>query len=1013
MSDDENRMGFVRCKLPWIAGAGALLLFLVTLNHWVSLRSLPSAAKVAGWEWGLPLQAPLFYLVTYPIRWFPASVQALAMNGFTAICAALTLVLLARSVALLPHDRTHEQRLRERSDYSLLSNSLAWVPIILAVSVCALQLTFWEHATAITGEMFDLLIFAYVIRCLLEYRITLEDRWLAKMALLYGLGVTNNWALIAFFPLFLGALIWIRGIRFFEPAFLIQMVLLGFLGLLLYFFLPVLWMFKHEGDYSLFQILRANWASQKGFLADTPVLRNRVFLLSLTSVLPVFLMGIHWPSRSGETSEVGAQLTTVAFRIIHLFILAACLFVAFDPKFSPRLLGMGMPFLTFYYLGALAIGYYSGYALLVFSDPPRKSWHRDSPLLKILNPVVRAAVLLAMVIVPIALARQNMPRIYAADGSLLKDLVAHTVQTLPAAPAYLLTEDVYQLTLLQADLAARHRAQDYVLVNTRLLESPDYHELLRKHWGDRWPSLGTREELGSRVPTADIQRLILGLATSNRVAYLHPSFGYFFDVLYPEPNGAVYPLHPFAAEEVLPPSLTDNQLKANQAFWAGMTDTLDKIRKASELDSIDAKYVSQVYSRGLNNWGVQEQRNGKFAEAGKNFNSAFALNTNNLPAQINAQYNDIYVNARTTTIDINKVLEDKFGGVRSWDIILGENGPFDQPDFCGVLGDGFLVQTQYRQAALQFSRTTFFQPTNLVARLSLAKAYVYGDWVDKGMAEIEKIERDFKDRSEREKGDIVSLKAAAYYQKKDFPKAEEILLSARAKHPDDPGLNQALFELYRVSDKYTNALAVANEQLAKIPTNVVVLLQKAELQLNHDDTAGAHSTVQEVLKLAPKSGAALLFEAFVYIRETKYAQAEAILDKVLLQDPDNLQARLYQGIALMEQKQTDKALESFTKVLDKQPANIAALRNRAILNLRAKNLSDAKEDYQKLRKLAPKSYAVMYGLAEIAYFQKDYIAATHYYELYLKYIPAEPNSELQEERKQVQDRLKELKTLSK
>src|SRR5207245_2952744 len=117
-----------------------------------------------------------------------------------------------------------------------------------------------------TGEMFDLLIFSCLVRCLLEYRLTLEDRWLAKMAFLYGLGVTNNWALIAFFPLFLGALIWIRGIRFFEPAFLVQMVVLGFVGLLMYLFLPILWLIKHEGDYSLFQILRANWASQKVYL---------------------------------------------------------------------------------------------------------------------------------------------------------------------------------------------------------------------------------------------------------------------------------------------------------------------------------------------------------------------------------------------------------------------------------------------------------------------------------------------------------------------------------------------------------------------------------------------------------------------------------------------------------------------------------------------------------------------------------------------------------------------------
>src|SRR5688572_30041156 len=193
MSDEENPSGFVRSKLPWIAGVGGLILFLVTLNQWVNLRSLPVAAKVAGWEWGLPVQAPLFYLVTYPIRLFPAGIQALALNVFTALCGAFVLILLARSVALLPHDRTHEQRLRERSDYSLLSIRLSWVPIVLAVTTCALQLTFWEHATAMTGEIFDLLIFAYLIRCLLEYRVSMEERWLSKLALVYGLGVTNNW----------------------------------------------------------------------------------------------------------------------------------------------------------------------------------------------------------------------------------------------------------------------------------------------------------------------------------------------------------------------------------------------------------------------------------------------------------------------------------------------------------------------------------------------------------------------------------------------------------------------------------------------------------------------------------------------------------------------------------------------------------------------------------------------------------------------------------------------------
>ena len=143
----------------------------MTLNHWVNLRSLPVAAKVAGWDPGLPVQSPLFYVVTFPLRFLPAALQSVALNVFTALCAALTIILLARSVALLPHDRTHEQRLRERSDYSLLSITLAWVPILLAAGACALQLTFWENATATSVEMFDLLIFAYLVRCVLEYRV--------------------------------------------------------------------------------------------------------------------------------------------------------------------------------------------------------------------------------------------------------------------------------------------------------------------------------------------------------------------------------------------------------------------------------------------------------------------------------------------------------------------------------------------------------------------------------------------------------------------------------------------------------------------------------------------------------------------------------------------------------------------------------------------------------------------------------------------------------------------------
>ena len=106
----ENR--FVPGVLPWLIAGVALLLYTLSLNHWLSLSSLLPVARLSGWIWQPSLTDPLYWLVTYPLRWLPASLIPLLLNLFSAVCAALTLALLARSVSLLPHDRTKEQRIR-------------------------------------------------------------------------------------------------------------------------------------------------------------------------------------------------------------------------------------------------------------------------------------------------------------------------------------------------------------------------------------------------------------------------------------------------------------------------------------------------------------------------------------------------------------------------------------------------------------------------------------------------------------------------------------------------------------------------------------------------------------------------------------------------------------------------------------------------------------------------------------------------------------------------------------
>src|SRR2546423_884993 len=158
---------FTRVYLPLAVCVASFALFLFTLNRWVSLNNWGAAtfftssnglfqtARLNGWVWQPQIYEPLYWLLTWPAHWLPARCVPIALNLFSAVCAALALGLLARSVALLPHDRTDVQRQKAHGADALLGIPTAWLPPLFAVSVCALQLTFWEHATTASGEMLD------------------------------------------------------------------------------------------------------------------------------------------------------------------------------------------------------------------------------------------------------------------------------------------------------------------------------------------------------------------------------------------------------------------------------------------------------------------------------------------------------------------------------------------------------------------------------------------------------------------------------------------------------------------------------------------------------------------------------------------------------------------------------------------------------------------------------------------------------------------------------------------
>ena len=241
---------------------------------------------------------------------------------FSAVCAALTLGLLARSVALLPHDRTDAQRKREHSDFSFLTTGSAWLPPVLAVLVCGLQMTFWQNATNYTGEMFDLLLFAFVIWSLLEYRLDEREWRLFLASVVYGAGMANNWAMVGFFPAFVIAIVWIRGLSFFNLRFLQRMMLCGLLGMTLFLLLPLLAVISGKVPMTFWEALKTSLVPQYNvlklyfFCCLHPSQYFEFLALLLAYLMPVFVMAIRWKSAFGDHSPMGMALTSFLFHLV-------------------------------------------------------------------------------------------------------------------------------------------------------------------------------------------------------------------------------------------------------------------------------------------------------------------------------------------------------------------------------------------------------------------------------------------------------------------------------------------------------------------------------------------------------------------------------------------------------------------------------------------------------------------------------------------------------------------------
>ena len=942
----------LRASLPWITALSALVLYLLTLSHWVTLSSAPVVAKMVGWDRFPTISGPLLFLLSWPISHAPIGMQPLLLNALAAVLGAFSVGLLTRSVLLVPHDRTKEQRTRERGPLSLLSVTLWWLPPVLAGGALMFQLSYWENATSQTGEMLDLLFFSASIYFLLDYRLCRRNAQLYKLSLVYALGITNNWALIAFFPLFFLSIVWVKGRSFFSFGFLGKMLGCGLLGLLPYLVLPLVASLDTTLGSTFSDLLRQELGSQKSALLQFP--RSRILIMSLTSIVPVIFMGIKWPSSFGDTSLAGTSATNLMFRLLHALFLGACCWVMFDPKFSPRYLGNGFALLPLYYLTALAMGYFAGYFLLAFSPPKGKSQHRGSPT-NPFGPLMQGVILIAGVAIPLTLLLLNFNDIRAKNGPALRLYVEGLRDSLPTESALVLSDNRYDPLLLEGLQTEAGKKGHHRLIETKLLEWRFYHRNLARAYPNRLPPLSDLERLPEPIDSLLQVQYLYSLGKSNAVYYLHPSFGYFFEAGFLKPKGALFEMVFYSETNFSAPSLQAPEVAELEKHWKARLANLATIAEGVKMKIPDLALLGTWYSRTLNSLGVELQKVNRVGEAGAWFDLAVKLNPQNVAAIINKQFNQSLGKEKSKTLDFGAEVKELVKQYASWGDLLVVNGPIDEPSFCFELGTQFSQGGNYHQAAAEFLRVLAWEPQNLLNQISLARAYHYGSAPENALQTIEAIGKNPASSNLKQEQfvELSRISALAKYSLKDFAGAETTLMASQAKYPRDPTVLNSLFDLY----------------------------------YHHGDTAKALSTVEILLKTAPDNIEALLKQVGLLMQERSFEKAIAALDQILKIQPNHELALLNQGAIHIHNKRFAEALKPLEKVLDGNPNHFAARLNRAIVFLQTGKWQEASKDYLALAKVSPNSHVVVYGLAESAFHLDDKKQAHEYFQKYLKIAP--------------------------
>ena len=703
--------------------------------------------------------------------------------------------------------------------------------------------------------------------------------------------------------------------------------------------------------------------------------------------------------------------------------------MAFDHVVSPRKLvnlpqvtGIGAPFLTFYYLGALSIGYFLGYLLLLSGKEEARRWQKPSELAKALNRGLYVGLQLAAVAVIAVLAWRNVGTILANNKNDVTGTYAKWLaDSLPADKAILFTDNDMspQSQLLQAELVRSKSGEQTLLIQTHQLASPDYQVRLAKRSNSLWPSPPEEVLEAKRIDDLQILNMLNSVSATTPICYLHPSFGYYFEQFYMNPDKGIFRLIPYpsGADSLDKPALTKDQVLANSSIAEAIEKQFDAFAEESERlrenQFLDSLIIMGWLSRNLNQRGVDLIRSKQSEAAEKLFLAACKLYRGSPKGNVVAQANLRQINPESNyefDEDLDRLIgENELLALSRIDSTLKTYGPFALTKACFQLGQNFARKTQIRQAYHELTRAAELAKTLPDPVFFIAEMFVSYELPDKAKLFIERLAKmnEANPFTPDQQIKLIRLEAGLLLAASGPDAAEKYLAERLKPHMKSiPGLHTML-AFHLDHDQNTKALALLDNWLKDNPDDLATLTDKGQLLSRLKRYDEAVKVYQSALELANSQEVSNLISmvAATYTEKGNFKEAlKSIDDAIDRTGGDNF---IFQKATIyMKMDRHGDAIELFNDLLDDNPNHEEILLNRAESHMALKQYDLAKEDFSTLQSFAPNDPRNYYRFAQIAEAQNQTGEELKNYILFLEYV--DPESVPAEELQRVQTRVKQL-----